>query len=188
MGSRVAKMMRKILNPPPSDPDLQRCGGPRGAERGFTLVELMVAIAVIGLASAAVLFALPDPRGRLVEDADRFASRVAALRDTAVVTSQPMGLWVSPSGYGFERRLAGRWESIDEKPFRTTDWQGQTAARASLESTGGSRDDDAGASGRVVLHFDSTGLPSDAARIELHRDDETLAVRIDADGKVKVGE
>ncbi|OYW84466.1 MAG: hypothetical protein B7Z20_10765, partial [Sphingobium sp. 32-64-5] len=35
----------------------------RSAQQGFTLVELMVVIAIIGFASAAVMLAIPDPRG-----------------------------------------------------------------------------------------------------------------------------
>ncbi|MDB5704285.1 MAG: ral secretion pathway protein GspH, partial [Sphingomonas bacterium] len=40
---------------------------------GFTLVELMIVITIIGLASAAVVWALPDPRGRLRDEATHFA-------------------------------------------------------------------------------------------------------------------
>lgn len=35
------------------------------AERGFTLVELLVTLVILGLASAAVVLAMPDPRGEL---------------------------------------------------------------------------------------------------------------------------
>ena len=44
------------------------------AEGGFTLVELMVVLTVIGLASAAAVLAMPDPRGRLVDEGARFAA------------------------------------------------------------------------------------------------------------------
>ena len=59
------------------------------------------------------LLAIPDPRGRVIEDADRFAARVAAARDEAVVTAAPMGLWVSASGYGFQRRDGGRVDGAE---------------------------------------------------------------------------
>src|SRR3546814_5608146 len=59
-------------------------------QSGFTLVELMVVVAIIGFVSAAVVLAMPDPRGRVIDDADRFAARVAAARDEAVITARPM--------------------------------------------------------------------------------------------------
>src|SRR3546814_5097889 len=76
-------------------------------QSGFTLVELLVVVAIIGFVSAAVVLAMPDPRGRVIDDADRFAALVAAASDEAVTTARPMGVWVSPSGYGFLRRRAG---------------------------------------------------------------------------------
>src|SRR3546814_21034157 len=73
---------------------------------------------------------MPDPRGRVIDDADRFAARVAAARDEAVITARPMGVWVSPSGYGFLRREAGHWIEMETKPFITTDWkQGRSEER-----------------------------------------------------------
>src|SRR3546814_17688612 len=79
----------------------------------------MVVVAIIGFVSAAVVLAMPDPRGRAIDDADRFAARVAAARDEAVITARPMGVWVSPSGYGFLRREAGHWIEMETKPFRS---------------------------------------------------------------------
>lgn len=74
-----------------------------GAEGGFTLVELLVVVAIIGLAGAAVVLAMPDPRGDLRQGAERFAARVSAARDRAVIEARDRVVWVSPSGYRFER-------------------------------------------------------------------------------------
>jgi general secretion pathway protein H len=146
----------------------------RSAEHGFTLLELMVVITIIGFVSAAVVMAIPDPRGRVIEDADRFAARVAAARDEAVVTARPVGLWVSPSGYGFQRRDGGAWVPIEEKPFITTEWKGGTRALT-------------GRDGATQMAFDSTGLPSDPLTVTLARDGERVSVSIDMSGKVAVG-
>ena len=74
-----------------------------GADRGFTLVELLVVMAIVALAGAAVVLAMPDPRGELRQGAERFAARVSAARDRAVIEGRDQVVWVSPSGYRFER-------------------------------------------------------------------------------------
>ncbi|HEY9578434.1 MAG TPA: GspH/FimT family pseudopilin [Rhizorhapis sp.] len=134
----------------------------------------MVVVAIIGFVSAAVVLAMPDPRGRVIDDADRFAARVAAARDEAVITARPMGVWVSPSGYGFLRREAGHWIEMETKPFITTDWKQGTRALVGQE-------------GRQQLGFDSTGLPTDPLTVTLTREGERVSVSVDMAGKVAVG-
>ncbi|KAA9018309.1 type II secretion system protein GspH [Sphingobium limneticum] len=146
----------------------------RSAENGFTLVELMVVLTIIGFISAAVVLAIPDPRGRVIEDADRFAARVAAARDEAVVTARPMGLWVSASGYGFQRREGGQWTPLEDKPFATANWKGGTRALV-------------GKDGRQQIAFDGTGLPTDPLTVTLAREGERVSVTVDMAGKVLVG-
>jgi general secretion pathway protein H len=146
----------------------------RSTEYGFTLLELMVVLTIIGFISAAVVLAIPDPRGRVIEDADRFAARVAAARDEALVTARPMGLWVSASGYGFQRREGGRWTPLEDKPFANANWKSGTRALV-------------GKDGQQQIAFDGTGLPTDPLSVTLAREGERVSVSVDMAGKVMVG-
>src|SRR3546814_8426687 len=81
-----------------------------------------------------------------------------------------MGVWVSPSGYGFLRREAGHWIEMETKPFITTDWKQGTRALVGQE-------------GRQQLGFDSTGLPTDPLTVTLTREGERVSVSVDMAGK-----
>lgn len=142
------------------------------SERGFTLIELMVVITIIALASAAVVLTLPDGSEKLRADAERFAGRVAAARDNAIVGARPMAVWVSSSGYGFARREEGAWRPLADPPFADTPWLDGVAA-----DTGGQQ---------VRVTFDGTGMTEPAA-VVLVRDGRRATVTVDGAGKVTIG-
>lgn len=143
------------------------------SERGFTLVELMVVIFIIGLASAAVVMTARSPDRGARDEAERLAARIAALRDNAILQSRTMAVWVRPSGYGFETRSDGEWTPLLQAPFDTTDWQ-----RGTIAQMDGAR--------QMRVAFDSTGLPSSAASIGLRRGDALVTVNLAATGDVRV--
>jgi general secretion pathway protein H len=71
------------------------------AQRGFTLMELMVVVAIIAIASAGVMLAIPDASATALE---REAQRLAALLDSARAQSRASGLAITwkPTEDGFK--------------------------------------------------------------------------------------
>ncbi|WP_240047406.1 GspH/FimT family pseudopilin [Sphingomonas panacisoli] len=146
----------------------------RYAQQGFTLIELMIVIAIVALATAAVVLVIPDPRGRIRDDAERFASRTRAAHDAAIVTARPVSVWVTPGGYGFDERAGGRWVALSDK-LRVVQW---TNGIQAVSSGTGGRD-------RVV--FDPTGMADRPLAVELRRDGQSMRVFVGINGAVRVG-
>ncbi len=146
----------------------------RSAQQGFTLIELLVVIVIIGLLSTVVVITMSDPRGRITSDADRFSGRLRAARDAAIVSGRPVAVWVSGTGYGFEKRENGAWASITDGPLASKDWSANTTARFDGVS-------------QLRTMFDSVGRSDQPLDFRLDRGEQSVRIRVDLDGRVKTG-
>lgn len=143
------------------------------SEAGFTLVELMLVLFLIGLTTTAVVMTVGSASRNAGSQAERFAARIAALRDRAVVESRPLAFWVRRSGYGFETRKGQRWQPLDAKAFATTDWRAPLAANVQ--------------GGRMIrIAFDANGLPSAPMEVLLSDGQRPFRVKLDESGSVNV--
>jgi general secretion pathway protein H len=141
-----------------------RPGTGRGGtgEAGFTLVELMVVLAILGLATAAVMLSLPERGGSLAAEAERFAARAKAARDDAILDARAATVALAPGGYEVTRRSEAAHY----------DWAPGTQAELS-----------GGVANRI--RFSATGL-ADPAQLVLRRAGRVAAVEIGGDGNVRV--
>jgi general secretion pathway protein H len=133
--------------------------------RGFTLVEMMVVIVILGLIAGVAVLALPEPGGGVRAEAERFAARASAAREAALINARATAVSVDPASYAVSESGGGEWREL-----------------ARYEWEAGTRPDLAGPA-RIV--FDPTGV-SDPLELTLRRAERTALVRISADGDISI--
>lgn len=141
--------------------------------RGFTLVELMVALAVIGLAGATVALTLPSGDDVLAREAEVFAARLAHARDEAILGMRTVEVAVTASGYGFSRRRFEGWQPLEGRDFASIEWQAGTRPRLPRSDA------------RLTFRFDPTGA-TEPATLVLLREGRSARVSVDGGGKVAI--
>jgi general secretion pathway protein H len=107
---------------------------------------------------------MPEQGGSLQAEAERFAARAKAARDSAIVESRPVALMIGPGGYEIARRSGGEWQVAAHH-----DWAQGTQAEAAASR----------------IRFDSTGL-AEPLYLVLRRRERQVAVEIGPDGSVHV--
>lgn len=141
--------------------------------RGFTLVELMVVLVIVGLMGVAVVLTAPGDGNTLSREADTLAARLVRAQEEAILTTRAVQVVVDARGYAFARQSFGQWQPLDEGPFEPEAWaEGTTAV------LDGDRE-------RVSFRFEPTGGGREE-RVRLARNGQQLRVGVDAAGEVKV--
>ncbi|MCA3254012.1 MAG: prepilin-type N-terminal cleavage/methylation domain-containing protein, partial [Alphaproteobacteria bacterium] len=101
----------------------------RRGETGFTLVELLVVVLLIGLAAGTAVLALPDARDRVGDEAESLAARLVAARDLAIVSGRDTAVRIDGLGYRFEERGLDGWRPAKARPLQPREWRGGVVVR-----------------------------------------------------------
>lgn len=96
-----------------------------GLRSGFTLLELLVVLVIVGLMSAAVVLTLPAGTDRLRAAAEGLARDVREAQARAITSGNMTGLVLTTRGYQVVRRARQGWVPMAAIP--AADWpQGAT--------------------------------------------------------------
>lgn len=142
--------------------------GERGSKGGFTLVELMVVVAILGVLASVVIVSAPDARPSLAAEAEQLSVRLTRARQEAVLSNRTIEAAVDRAGYRFAVVSAGLRRPIGEGPFRPVEWIEGTAPEEP-----------------VRIAFDPTGLAA-PARVRLIRDGRLIEVAVGGGGEARV--
>lgn len=161
MGNRAAKRKtltleigNRIVNKVPA------------SQRGFTLVEIMIVVFIIGLTSSLVVLSLPGRSSVVQEESLRLERAIDDLADRAVLTGDLHALELSPRQYEALRWVQGDWIPINGGERDLPD-------QIILSVSGEASDDDI-----WRLIFEPSGVPFNASILIQGRDDERRIERV----------
>jgi general secretion pathway protein H len=130
-------------------------------DAGFTLIEALMALLIVGLLAGVVALSVPAPDARARAAAQTLAARMMLAGDESVMRNRTIGLRLSEEGYGFASLEADGWRPVEATaPLRYRAWP-------------------IGVSGQVLQ---ADGDEAIAARFDVMGGATPIRVRIDSGG------
>lgn len=86
-------------------------------DAGFSLLEILAVLVIIGVMSAVVVLSLTPPRPAAQDRADQFVLRVNQLAKEAIYSGRPNALSISEEGLHLMQFANGRWTALQAIPF-----------------------------------------------------------------------
>lgn len=136
-------------------------------DAGFSLIEMMVALAIMSLAAGLVVMSAPSASGRLADETDQLIRSLVTARDLALIENRAVMMEITETGYQMRvvRRLG------QPEVHGPVDWRPDTSV--------------AMGDGRLpaTIVFDSVGL-TEPTQITLFRGSARDGVIVDSSGRI----
>ena len=86
--------------------------------KGFSLIELMIVILIIGISTSMAMLYIDNSDERLQTEARRILAMAQLLRDDAIISGEVSGLVIENRSYYFTQLEQGKWVERGNKPFK----------------------------------------------------------------------
>jgi len=147
-------------------------------DAGFTLIEALMALLIVGLLAGAVALSAPAPDARARSAAQTLAARMVLAGDESVMRNRTIGLSLSEEGYGFSSLEREGWRPIETTtPLRYHAWPSGVTAQV-LRAQAGDEE-------TIAARFDVMGGAT-PLRVQVDGGAGAWLVTLGADGGVDV--
>lgn len=126
----------------PLTPALSRIAGSaigeRGKTTGFTLIEILVVVVILGVLAAALTLAVGVGGGerQLARQAEQIQALVGYACEQAELTGREIGVSMNTTGYRFSRLERDNWQAFREGELRPRAWIANGGALLSRDGHG----------------------------------------------------
>ncbi|MCG8441195.1 MAG: type II secretion system minor pseudopilin GspH [Caulobacterales bacterium] len=155
---------------------------------GFTLVEALAVLLIIGLAAGAVVLALPPAAPSGADETKAFVARARLLSEAAVMEGRTTGVRLTQTGYAYARRAEGEWSPIeDQDAFAAREWGERVSVEMERDGAltplpyDATTDDPNAPPPTPQIRFDPTGMAT-PFRLRIDRPDGSYVIDGGADG------
>ncbi|MCW8931064.1 MAG: GspH/FimT family pseudopilin [Gammaproteobacteria bacterium] len=132
--------------------------------RGFSLIEIMIVVLIIGISASMAILYIDNSDERLKTEAKRILAMVQLARDDAIMTGQSMALTIDTSQgiaqYYFSKLENGKWISFSNKPYSVISLSHDIKIRSILSKKASSTSVN-DLENKELIHFLPTGETSE---------------------------
>ena len=152
-------------------------------QAGFTLVEVLMSLLIIGLMTGLVVLNMPETEDPIDEQARLLAYRLETAAQTSMISNQTIGIQFTKDGYEAVRFVGDEWETIEKFEFDM-----ETAPVVELVQNGAKIDLEKARKSKIpVIRFDATGMATPfELKVDIYGDE--LKITGSSDGAIQVGE
>lgn len=90
----------------------------RMPQSGFSLIELMIVVLIIGISTSMAILYIDTSDERLKTEAHRLLAMTQLARDEAIITGQSYGMIVRNQEYYFLLFQDEEWKAINKQPYQ----------------------------------------------------------------------
>lgn len=92
-------------------------------QRGFSLIEVLVVLAIVSIALTAVSLSVTRPSGKAASlEMQRLERVIQLVTERSVLLGREHRLVFDATGYGIEERFQGHWRAVSVAPYQTRRW------------------------------------------------------------------